>query len=155
MVQVSRTFRVFVSSTFDDLKAERNAYQLTGSEDWAGVDQILTDVRFLERKTAEVGVIEQTGADSNPTKLWTGAYQLHDDFDHALRVLGGESDDPRHRIVVTAVDLGSGLEIRCPHCNRMIPWQEEYRDQEMECPLTDPDCSGPLIVNRFVVGERV
>ena len=53
------------------------------------------------------------------------------------------------------VDQGNGLEIRCPQCNRMIPWQEKYRDKEMACPLTDPDCGGLIKVNPFVVGERL
>ncbi len=57
-------------------------------------------------------------------------------------------------LVVTAVDLGEGLQIRCPHCNRVITWKEAYRDKEMPCPLTDPNCGGPLKVNPFVVGER-
>jgi len=48
---------------------------------------------------------------------------------------------------------GVDFEIRCPHCNRMIPWKEKYRDQEMDCLLEG--CGTPLKVNPFVVGERV
>lgn len=56
-------------------------------------------------------------------------------------------------LIVTAVDLGDGLEIRCYHCSRMIPWDEDYRDKAMACPLVG--CGGPLKVNPVVVGERV
>jgi hypothetical protein len=131
-------------------------YHLIESEDWNAVEKLLTDFRFMERKVAEVGIVEQTDAHGNPTQLYTGVYQLLDDYDHALRKMGGQGDDRRRRIVVTAVDLGNGLEIRCPHCNRMIPWKEEYRgDEHFTCPLANPDCGGPLKVNRFVVGEQM
>ncbi len=130
-------------------------YHLTEAENWDAVEEVLTDFRFMERKVAEVGIVDQIDAAGKPTKLYTGVYQLRDDYDHALRVMGGQGDDPRRRIIVTAVDLGNGLEIRCPHCNRMLPWKEEYRgDEQFACPLTDPDCGGPLKVNPFVVGER-
>jgi hypothetical protein len=129
-------------------------YHLTEADDWDAVENVLTDFRFMERKAAEVGVVDQISSNGDRTKLYTGVYQLRDDYDHALRRRAGRGDDPRHRIIVTGVDLGNGLEIRCPHCNRMIPWKEEYRGEEMPCPLTNPDCGGPLKVNPFVVGEQ-
>jgi len=128
-------------------------YHLTEANDWERVEDVLTDFRFLERKVAEVGIVEQTDADGNLTKLYTGVYQLGDDYDHALACIGGEGDDQRRRIILTAVDLGNGLEIRCHHCSRMIPWKDEYRDQVMACPLEG--CGGPLKVNPFVVGEQL
>ncbi len=129
-------------------------YHLVEAEDWDGVEDVLTDFRFMERKVAEVGIVDQRDARGQPSKLHTGVYRLQDDYDLALRAMGEDRGDQRRRIIVTAVDLGDGLEIRCPHCNRAIPWKEEYRgEQELACPLTDPDCGGPLKVNPFVVGE--
>ena len=128
-------------------------YHLTEAGDFDGVEEVLTDFGFLERTVAEVGVIEQTDEAGDTKRVHTGVYELQSDFDHALRAMGGEVDEPRRRIIVTAVDLGNGLEIRCPHCNRMIPWDETYRGTDIACPLTGPDCGGPLRVNSFVVGE--
>jgi len=127
-------------------------YHLIGAEDWGGVEEVLTDFKFLESKAAAVGIVDQIDVDGNPITLYTGVHQLQGDYDHAIRAMSGQGDDMRRRIIVTAVDLGHGPEIRCPHCGRMIRWQEDYRGREIECPLTGPDCRGPLKVNLFVVG---
>jgi hypothetical protein len=125
-------------------------YHLTEAGDWEGVERLLTDFRFIERKVAEVGIVHQTDGAGNPATFYTGVHRLRDDFDHALQQMDAGSVDPRRRVIVTAVDLGDGLGIRCPHCGGTVPWQEEYRGRNMICPA----CDGPWKVSAFVVGER-
>jgi len=64
-------------------------------------------------------------------------------------------------IVVTAVDLGEGLVIRCPHCNVLHTFDreceacqgshnlDEWLGNEKNCP--NDACGGPLKINDFVV----
>jgi hypothetical protein len=126
-------------------------YQQTCGELWDDVFGTLTDFEFLEKKAQHVGVIDN----GDGTNTYTGVDQLRDDYTLALeRMPGGDSSagtDKRARIIVTGVDLGNGLEIRCPHCHTTSPFQEAWRAEEIDCP--HEGCGGPLEVNPFVVGE--
>jgi hypothetical protein len=53
------------------------------------------------------------------------------------------------RLIVTAVDLGEGLVVRCPGCNTAHPFRKEWQDQDITCPT--PGCGGLLKVNPFIV----
>jgi hypothetical protein len=113
---------------------------------WENLEDTLTDFAFLEQKAARVGVVNH-----GEETVYTGVFQLQDDFEEALQCLPGAREEAsgRPRIIVTAVDLGDGLVIRCPHCNTIRRFQEEWLGQEIGCP--NPDCAGPLQVNPFVV----
>jgi hypothetical protein len=120
-------------------------YHLAEAERLDDVYDVLTDFRFLEHKAAEVGIVEQ----ADGTKMYTGVFQLQDDFELALAKMGGDGTaaDGRRRIIVTATDLGDGLELRCPHCNQSTTFEDRWKGEEIDC----PQCSGPLKVNDFVV----
>ncbi len=135
--------------TGDDVRGlSELPYHLTEAERFDDVYEVLTDFRFMERKVAEVGIVEQADGE----KLYTGVSRLREDFDHALAAMpGGEAAADRRRIILTGVDLGDGLQIRCPHCNRAYPFREEWRGEDIDCP--GEDCRGPLRINSFVVGE--
>lgn len=57
-------------------------------------------------------------------------------------------------IIVTATDFGNGLVIRCPHCNKMIPFRDSWKGTEQECPADAGGCGGPWRVNPFVFERR-
>ncbi|GAG17207.1 unnamed protein product, partial [marine sediment metagenome] len=59
-------------------------YQQTLGEMWNDLHATLTDFRFLERKSAELGVLESTDAKGNVTRTYTGVFLLQDDFRLAL-----------------------------------------------------------------------
>lgn len=111
----------------------------------------LTDFHFLERKAANVGVMEHTGADGKATKTYTGVYALQDDYAIALPKFGGGSASARKPLIVTGTNLGKGMMLCCPWCNVSSPFQEEWRGKEI--PGGCPNCAGPLRVNSFVVGK--
>ncbi len=123
---------------------------LTHAERWDEVHDTLTDFVFLEQKVQHVDVMTRREGDEKST-IYRGVFQLQDDFDTALRLM----PSPREPIRVTAADLGDGPEIRCPHCNRMIPWQDGYRGEIVLCPLKEPDCGGPLEVDTAIIGESL
>jgi hypothetical protein len=139
---------------------------------WQEVTDLLTDFRFLERKAADVGVIEETDAGGEVSRTYTGPYLLQDDYALALRRMpgGGDANGEQRRIIVTATDFGHGLVLRCPHCN--VPHEcdrgarefdtdrrcqacgifhsvDEWVGKEIECP--NEACKGPLKVNEFLV----
>jgi hypothetical protein len=133
-------------------------HHLTRAERWDDLTRVLTDFTFLEQKATYVGVVERPGGEL----LHTGVFALEDDYDEALAAMGGTDDlRSRPRLIVTAVDLGEGLVLRCPHCNTVHPFGrrceacgvvhriEDWRGHEVSCP--NPACSGPLRVNDFVV----
>jgi hypothetical protein len=97
------------------------------------------------------------GPDRGET-VYTGVFRLQQDFDHVLQRIpgGGEAAGARRPLIVTAVDLGKGLVIRCPWCNTMHAVTREGRrdwvGREIACPNTG--CGGPLKVNPFVVENR-
>jgi uncharacterized OB-fold protein len=135
-------------------------YHLTRAARIDDVTEVLTDFTFLEQKAAHVGVVERPDGG----RLYTGVFALEDDFDAALATLGGvDGTGQRPRLVVTAIDRGDGLALRCPHCNTVHPSGrrcetcgvehrvEDWRGREIACP--GPDCGGPLRVNDFVVGR--
>ena len=115
--------------------------------------ETLTDFHFLERKAAEVAVAEHTGADGETTKTYAGVFQLQDDYELALAKLGGGSAAARKPLIVTGVDFGDGMVIRCPWCNTSSPFQEGWRGTDIPCP--NEKCEGPLKINPFVVGESM
>jgi len=135
--------------TGDDIRGlAETPYHLAEAERLDELYEVLTDFRFMERKVAEVGIVEQADGD----RLYTGVTRLREDLDHALtKMRGGESADERRRIILTGVDLGEGLQIRCPHCNKAHPFDQEWRGKDINCP--GEDCRGPLKINPFVVGE--
>jgi hypothetical protein len=108
--------------------------------------ETLTDFRFLEEKATRVGVVEQANLAHKQEKTYTGVFQLQDDFELALAKLGGGKSAARQPLIVTPVDLGEGLVVRCPWCNTSHPFQEAWLGDELPCPA----CNGPLKVNPFV-----
>jgi hypothetical protein len=115
--------------------------------------ETLTDFKFLEHKAAEVAVAEHKDAEGKPTTTYAGVFQLQDDYEFALAKLGDGSITARKPLIVTGVDLGDGIVIRCLWCNTSSPFQEEWRGSDIACP--NPDCKRPLRVNTFVVGESL
>ena len=103
----------------------------------------LTDFRFLEEKAARVGVAE------GQLKTYGGVFQLQADFDLALEKLGGGEGTGRWPLIVTAIDLGKGLVVRCPWCNASHPCQEGWLGAEISCPT----CDRPLKLNSFYCGR--
>lgn len=69
-------------------------YHLTHAERWEELHDTLTDFRFLERKAADVGVMESTDAQGNTTNAYTGVFLLQEDFDLALE--NWPNKDRRH-----------------------------------------------------------
>jgi hypothetical protein len=121
-------------------------YHLTESTRWQELHDTLTDFRFLEHKASEVGV-EAPSGDAEGETVYTGVFRLQQDFDHALQKIpgGGGGAGARRPLIVTAVDFGDGLVIRCPLCNSLVPLQDEWLGQEMVCP--QENCGGSLKVN--------
>ncbi len=124
-------------------------YHLAEAGDEDELYSTLTDFAFLEHKAAEVAVAEHPGPDGTTTRTYAGVYRLQDDYDLALARLGGGAAGGRKPLIVSGVDLGQGLAIRCPWCNVASPLRQEWRGTDIACP--NPDCTGPLRVNAFVV----
>jgi hypothetical protein len=124
-------------------------YHLTEATLWKEVHDTLTDFRFLEHKAAKVGVEKPPGDDEGET-VYTGVFQLQQDYEHALQKIPGGSGaaGQRRPLIVTAVDFGDGLVVRCPWCNTLVPFQDEWLGQEEPCP--EEGCGGPWKVNAFV-----
>jgi len=136
-------------------------YHLTRAQRWDDACQTLTDFRYLERKAANVGII-RAGAAGEPV-LYTGVFQLQDDYDTVLRLMPGAAPRTtgRPRIIVTATDYGDGLTLRCPHCNTAHPFGRQcpacrtthhladWKGKDIDCP--SEACHGPLTVNDFLV----
>ncbi len=123
-------------------------YHLTEAERFDDVYEVLTDFRFMERKVAEVGIVQQ--ADGRP--MYTGVSRLREDFDHTLAGMpGGEGDSGGRAVIVTATDFGkgAGYQVRCPFCNRYSDVEEGWLGIEIECP--QEGCGKPLKVNSFMV----
>lgn len=140
---------VDLSWTGDSLRGlSELPFHLTGAGEWDEVHDILTNFRFLERKAAEVGIVETADAEGKVSRMYTGVLQLQDDFTHALEKMPGGAAAARRPIIVTATDFGDGLVIRCPFCNKSTPFNDDRLDQEMVCP--QEDCGAPLKVNPFV-----
>ncbi len=129
-------------------------YHLTEAARWQEVHDTLTDFHFLEHKAAEVGV-EVPGGDGEGETVYSGVFHLQQDFDHALRKMpgGGGAAGGRRPLIVTAVDFGDGLVVRCPWCNTSHPLTEERKRGWLgnETPCPNEECGGPLKVNPFVV----
>jgi Domain of unknown function (DUF4062)/NACHT domain len=137
---------------------------LAGEERWDELHDTLTDFRFLEEKAQRVGKLTVRDAEGNEVTTYTGVQLLQDDFELALREMGGGEEAGRPRIIVTATDLGEGLAVRCPHCNVVHGFDgecpackaphelDEWRGKEIQCP--NASCKGPLKVNEFVVERR-
>jgi hypothetical protein len=124
-------------------------YHLAGADRLNDLYETLTDFNFLERKAANVGVMEHTGADGKTTKTYTGVYALQDDYAIALPKFGSGSASARKPLIVTGTDFGKGMVLRCPWCNVSSPFKQEWRGTDQPC----PNCKGPLRVNSFVVGK--
>jgi NACHT domain- and WD repeat-containing protein len=124
-------------------------YQQTTGELWDDVFDTLTDFDFLERKATNAGVVESTDEHGVPTRTYTGVFQLEQDYALALQRMPGADTAGARALIVTATDLGRGLEIHCPWCNRYSPLQEEWLGKEITCP--QESCGKPLNVNSFTV----
>jgi WD40 repeat protein len=107
-------------------------HQMMG-ELWDDLIRTLTDFRFLELKAATLGVD-----------------MILEDFHLALQRIWGYGADRKRRMIVTGIDLGNGLELRCPFCDLISSFREEWRGEEIEC----PHCGSPLRVNPFVLESR-
>ena len=126
-------------------------FHLAGADRLDDLYETLTDFAFMERKAADVGVMEHAGADGKTKTTYTGVFALQDDFAIALPLFGGEAPGARKPLIVTGVDFGRGLVVRCGWCGGLQPFQEEWRGTDVPC----PKCEGPLRVNKFIVGESV
>ncbi len=128
-------------------------YQQTMGQMWDELFATLTDFHFLERKAADAGVVEARDTQGNVSKTYTGALQLVDDFNLALEKIPGGGGGGRrvgaNPIIVTPVDFGEGLVIRCPFCNKSSQFKQEWLGKEMGCP--QEGCGKALRVNPFVV----
>ena len=133
-------------------------HHLTCAQRWDDLAEVLTDFTFLEQKATHVGVVERADGE----RVHTGVFALEADYDEALEALGPETGaGERAPLIVTAVDLGQGLVVRCPHCNTVHPFDraceacgvvhrlEDWRGQDVTC--SAPSCGGPLRINAFVV----
>jgi NACHT domain- and WD repeat-containing protein len=132
-------------------------YQQTMGELWDEVLATLTDFDFLEKKATHAGRILSTDVEGNTFITYTGIYQIRDDYALALEKMpggdgGSGARDARRRIILTGTDFGEGLVIRCPHCNTVHPYRDEWKGREIDCP--NPACAGPLRVNDFVAERR-
>jgi len=127
-------------------------FHLTHGSSWDELYETLTDFVFLEQKAARVGVQERRTPDGSPEKLYTGVFQLQDDFDRALAALPGGTGGAgrKHPLIATAVDFGQGFVVRCPWCNTTHRLDRDWLGKEIPCP--NPDCEGPLKVNEFTAG---
>ena len=128
-------------------------YHLTQAGRWDDLYETLTDFTFLEQKAARVGIAERTGSTGKKETLYTGVFQLQDDFDLALKSIpgGGGKKTGEHPLIVTAVDFGEGLVVRCPWCNTLHPLSQDWLGKEISCP--HDECGGPLKINSFTVGN--
>lgn len=135
-------------------------HHLARAERWDDLTAVLTDFTFLEQKATHVGVVERPDGE----RLHAGVFSLVADYDEALATMeDGQGAADRPRLIVTLVDLGDGLGLRCPHCNTVHPFGrrcetcgvvhrlEDWRGVDKSCPA--PHCGGPLRVNEFVVGR--
>jgi hypothetical protein len=64
--------------------------------------KVLTNFRFLEHKSSQVGIREFADQDGNITKVYSGVYQLQEDFDRAIK------EFPDDRNVRTGVQIEPG-----------------------------------------------
>ena len=127
-------------------------FHLTKALRWDDLYEVLTDFVFLEQKAARVGVTERIGADGEGEILYTGVFQLQDDFQRAVESMpaGKTATEDVHPLIVTAVDFGDGLVVHCPWCNARHPLVRDWLGHEIRCP--NEGCRGPLKVNPFTVG---
>jgi len=127
-------------------------YHLTHAGRWEEVYQTLTDFSFLEQKASRVGIVERAGSGAEAKTLHTGVFQLQDDFDRALQAMPGSNEGRKeaHPLIVTAVDFGEGLIVRCPWCNSVHPLMRDWLGEDIRCP--NHECGGPLKVNPFTAG---
>ena len=128
-------------------------YHLTHAGRWDDLYETLTDFTFLEQKATRVGMVERTSSGGKKESLYAGVFQLQEDFDLALGSIPGgeEKRTGEHPLIVTAVDFGEGLVVRCPWCNTLHPLVQDWLGGEISCP--NEECEGPLKVNAFTVGN--
>ena len=124
-------------------------FHLAGAGDKDELYETLTDFVFLERKVADVAIAEHPRPDGKTTKTYAGVYALQDDYEMAIEALGGGKAGGRKPLIVTGADFGKGMVLRCPWCNTISPFKQEWRGKDIAC----PKCEGPLRVNEFVVGK--
>jgi len=111
------------------------------------LSKTLTDFRFLERKAADFEVVEVTDVAGRPDRIHTGIFLLQEDF-----TLAGRRRVELRPPVVTAVDTGDGLQMRCPLCLHPAGVQAAQLGQDFRCP--QKSCGGLLHLNPFVLRRR-
>jgi NACHT domain- and WD repeat-containing protein len=135
-------------------------YHLTAASQYEEAYRTLTDFNFLEHKVAEVDVLERKDENGNLSKIFTGVFQLQEDFERLLNVLteGGCEPIGDHPIgdhnnqtplIVTAVESDAGLSVYCPVCNKTSHLEKGLLDKEITCP--QEGCNTRLKVNPFVI----
>ncbi len=130
-------------------------YHQTEGQMWEQAYTTLTDFPFLEAKCTHVAAATLGGGDG-ARKIYGGAYELQEDYGRAIdtwpvkRRVGRVTSRFGYPIIVTAVDFGQGLVIRCPGCAQMVPFQQQWLGQEIHCPREG--CDGWMRVNPFTVG---
>lgn len=102
---------------------------------WPELYATLSDFGFLEAKVASVGV-----------------FDVQEDLARAVALASGGGAE-RRKVLVTPVDLGRGLEIRCPHCHRVTAYDAGWAGREATCP--NPECLGPWSVTPFVATSPI
>jgi hypothetical protein len=125
-------------------------YQLTESERWQELHDILTNFSFLKQKVLKVGYQQNQPGTVNH---YPGVYRLQNDYDHAVSKMSGMHQVRKgsRSLFVTPVDLGHGEVIVCPWCNTRHPFQKSWLGEQLSCP--NPACNGPLRVNSFVASS--
>ncbi|MEU6231244.1 DUF4062 domain-containing protein [Streptomyces sp. NPDC047042] len=111
---------------------------------------VLTDFQFLERKAAEVGVVEHVDDGGVVTRTHTGVFALQDDLDLAIAKFADIKVRGTHPLIVTAFNTGKELAVRCPRCAAICSRETQQLGMEMLC----PHCNGPLKVNPSPVRIR-
>ena len=121
---------------------------------WEDVIQILTDFKFLEHKSSEVGVLERKDDQGNLVKTYPGVLHLQDDFERVLEVIPGDEKPGSGRrppLIVTAVESGDGYFIYCPVCNETSPIKKGSLNKGIDCPAEG--CSTRLKINPFIIED--
>jgi hypothetical protein len=130
-------------------------YHLTAASQHEEAYRTLTDFNFLEHKAAEVDVLERKDENGNLSKIFTGVFQLQEDFERLLNVIPEvgceQSGDHNNQtpLIVTAVESDAGLSVYCPVCNKTSHLEKDLIDKEITCP--QEGCNTRLKVNPFVI----
>ncbi len=102
-------------------------FQQTHGEMWEELFATLTNFPFLERKAADLGVLERTDAEGNVTRTHTGVFLLQDDFRLALEKMPGDGATPGgRRPLLEVFSRALGRESHVLHRRPDLLWQQLY-----------------------------